>query len=261
VPRAEITATGRNIDALADLAARGVTTRQADYTDPASLKDAFAGAEKVLLVSSSEVGQRAAQHRNVVDVVREVGVSLLAYTSIPYADRSQVLLATEHKVTEAYIRDSGLPYVFLRNSWYMENYTAQLPAVLQHGVVLGAAGEGRVSAATRADYAAAAAAVLTEEGHANQIYELGGDDAFTMTQYAAEVSRQVGKPIAYRNLSVHEYADALAGFGIPEPMAGVLADADAGIARGELFVTTGDLSRLIDRPTTPLSTAITAALT
>jgi NAD(P)H dehydrogenase (quinone) len=261
VPAVEITATGRNIDALADLAARGVTLRHADYNDPASLKNAFADADKVLLVSSSEVGQRAPQHRNVLDVIRETGVSLLAYTSIPNAEHNQILLAAEHKVTEGYIRDSGLPYVFLRNCWYTENYTDQLPVVLQHGVVLGAAGEGRVSAVPRADYAAAAAVVLTEDGHAGRIYELGGDDAFTMTEYAAEVSRQVGKPITYHDLPAQEYADTLAKFGVAEPMAGVLADADAGVARGDLLVTTGDLSRLIGRPTTALSTAIAAALT
>jgi NAD(P)H dehydrogenase (quinone) len=260
VPAVEITATVRNIDALADLATRGVTIRHANYSDPVSLKNAFADADRILLVSSSEVGQRVPQHRNVVDVVREIGVSLLAYTSIPNAEHNQVLLAAEHKATEGYIRDSGLPYVFLRNCWYIENYTAQLPAVLQYGVVLGAAGEGRVSAAPRADYAAAAAVVLTEDGHAGRIYELGGDDAFTMTEYAAEVSRQVGKPIAYHDLPVQEYADTLAKFGVPEPMAGVLADADAGVARGELLVTTGDLSHLIGCPTTALSTAIAAAL-
>jgi NAD(P)H dehydrogenase (quinone) len=256
----QIVATGRNTDKLADLAARGVTVRTADYTDPASLVAAFAGADKVLLISSSEVGQRAVQHRNAVDAAREAGVSLLAYTSILRADTSTLVLAPEHKATEEYIRESGVPFVFLRNGWYTENWTGQVATAVEHGVVLGAADGGRVSAATRADYAAAAAAVLTGEGHEGKAYELGGDEAFTLDEYAAEVARQSGKPVAYQNLSEQEYATTLAGYGLPQPVAEMLADSDAGIARGELLTETGDLSRLAGRPTTPLSKAVADAL-
>ena len=260
IPAEEIIAIGRNIGNLAGLADRGVTVRRADYTDPASLVTAFGGAEKVLLISSSELGQRLDQHRNAVDAAVAAGVSLLAYTSIAHADSTRLLLAQDHRATESLIRASGLPFVLLRDSWYLENYTSQLPGALEKGVVLGAAGDGLISAAARADYAAAAAAVLAEQGHAGAVYELGGDDAFTMTEYAAEVSRLSGKPVVYKNLSVEEYEAMLTGFGLPPAAAAVYADSDAGVARGELHVTTGDLSRLIGRPTTSLTEAVAAAL-
>jgi len=260
IPGEHIVAIGRSIEKLADLPDRGVNVRRGDYNDPASLKDAFAGAEKILLVSSNEVGQRVQQHRNVVDAAAEAGVRLVAYTSIPKAETTPLLLAADHKATEAYIRESGIPFVFLRNAWYIENYTEQIQVALENGAFLGAAGDGRVSAATRADYAAAAAAVLTEEGHAGTVYELGGDHAFTMAEYAAVLSEQSGKTIIYRDLPAGEYAKALAGFGLPAPIAEVLADGDAGVARGDLLVETGDLSRLIGRPTTPLADVVSAAL-
>jgi NAD(P)H dehydrogenase (quinone) len=260
VPATEIVATGRRADKLADLAARGVTVRHADYTDPASLKEAFAGADRMLLVSSSEIGQRALQHGNAVNAARDAGVSLLVYTSAPKADDTALLLAAEHKATEEYIRASGVPFVFLRNSWYIENWTGQLATQLEHGVLLGAAGEGRVSGATREDYAEAAAAVIAGEGHANTVYELGGDSAFTLAEYAAEVSRQSGREVVYRDLPVEEYARTLVGFGLPAPVAAIIADSDAGILRGDLLCDSGDLSRLIGRPTTPLAAAIASAL-
>jgi NAD(P)H dehydrogenase (quinone) len=260
VPAAEIVATGRNVGALADLAARGVTVRHADYTDPGSLKEAFAGAGRLLLVSGSETGQRVVQHRNAVDAARDAGVSLIAYTSAPKANDTALLLAAEHKATEEYIVASGLPYAFLRNSWYIENWSAQIATQIGHGAVLGAAGEGRVSGATREDYGVAAAAVLATDGHEGRTYELGGDHAFTLAEYAAEVSRQSGAPVAYTDLPVDAYTQTLIGFGLPEPVAVVLADADAGIARGDLLSDSGDLRRLLGRPTTTLAEAVGQAL-
>jgi NAD(P)H dehydrogenase (quinone) len=260
VPADQIVATGRNVDKLADLAARGVTVKHADYTDPASLKEAFAGADKLLLVSSSEIGRRAVQHRNAVEAARDAEVSLLVYTSAPKADDTELLLAAEHKATEEYIRASGLPFVFLRNSWYIENWTGQLATQIEHGAVLGAAGDGRVSGATRQDFAEAAAAVLAGEGHEGKVYELGGDHAFTLTEYAAAVSEQSGTTVAYQDMPVEAYVQTLVGFGLPEPVAVIIADSDAGIVRGDLLSEGGDLGRLIGRPTTPLSTAIRAAL-
>lgn len=260
VPAGQIVATGRDADKLAGLAARGVTVRQADYNDPAGLKEAFAGADKLLLISSSEVGQRAVQHRNAVDAARDAGVSLLVYTSAPKADDTELLLAAEHRITEEYIRASGLPFVLLRNCWYIENWTGQLATQLEHGAVLGAAGDGRVSGATRQDFAEAAAAVLAGEGHQGKVYELGGDHAFTLAEYAAAVSEQSGTTVVYRDMPVEAYVQTLVGFGLPEPVAVALADSDAGIARGDLLSDGGDLRRLIGRPTTPLSTAVKAAL-
>ena len=213
-----------------------------------------------MLISSSEVGQRIAQHRAVVDAAKQAGVKLLAYTSILRADTSTLALAEEHKATEAYLRASGVPWVMLRNGWYFENQTAALAPALQHGAILGAAGDGRFAAAARADYAAAAIAVLTQAGHENKIYELGGDQAYTLTELAAEVSRQAGKPVVYRNVPEAEYAAALESFGLPAAVAKVVADADARAAEGELDSTSHDLSRLLGRPTTTLAAAVRAAL-
>jgi len=200
------------------------------------------------------------QHQNVIDAAARAGVGLLAYTSIANAGTTTMRLAEEHQATEAAVRASGLPFVLLRNSWYIENYTDQLGTILASGALLGSAGDGRVSAATRADYAAAAAAVLVSEGHAGRAYELGGDHAFTLAELAAEIGAQAGRDIGYRDLPEAEYAQVLAGFGIPEPVAAILADSDRGLARGDLFVDSGDLRRLIGRPSTALHDAVAAAL-
>lgn len=260
VPAADVVATARNTDAIADLAALGVDTRAADYTDPASLKEAFAGVDRALLVSSSAIGERVAQHGNVIDAARDAGVALLGYTSIANADTSQMQLAGEHLQTEELLAASGLPTVLLRNSWYLENYTAQAATALEHGAVLGAAGQGRVSAATRADFAAAAAAALVADDQAGRVYELGGDTAFTLEEYAAALATAAGTPVAYRDLPAADYTAALVGAGLPEQYAAILADSDLGLARGDLLADSGDLSRLIGRPTTTPAEAIRAAL-
>ena len=257
VPADQVVAVGRDTDRLADLAGRGVVTVRADYDDPESLQAAFAGADKLMFVSGSEVGRRVVQHGNVVTAAKEAGIGLVVYTSIAKADTSSLVLAAEHKATEQLIRDSGLPYVFLRNSWYLENYTAQLPTYLQHGVA-GAAGDGRVSAATRADYAEAAAVVLTTEGHTNRVYELGGVP-FTLTELAAEVSRQTGSSVSYLDLPVDKYTELLVAAGLPEGYAAVLADGDRGLAQGELEVG-DDLAKLLGRTPTTLAEAVRAAL-
>lgn len=255
----QIVAIARTLEKAADLAGRGVQVRQADYARPETLGPALQGVEKLLLVSANEVGKRAAQHRNVVNAAREAGVRLLAYTSILKADTSGMQLAAEHLATEEAIRTSGIPFVLLRNGWYLENYTGNLGPALEHGALLGSADEGRVSAAARADFAAAAAEVLTGTGHENRTYELGGD-AFTLSELAATISEASGRPVEYRNLPEEAYAEVLAGFGLPEPFARVLADSDRGLARGELFTDSGDLQRLIGRPATSARDAVAAAL-
>jgi NAD(P)H dehydrogenase (quinone) len=257
---ARIAALVRSPEKAEGLAALSVQVRRADYSQPETLGPALQGVEKLLLVSSSEMGRRAEQHRNVVEAARAAGVKLLAYTSILKADTSAMQLAAEHRATEEAIRASGLPFVFLRNGWYLENYTGNLASALEHGALLGSAGEGRVSAATRADFAAAAAAVLTGPGHENRAYELGGDEAFTLAELAGIVAEVSGRPVEYRDLPEEAYAGVLAGFGLPEAFARVLADSDRGIARGELFTDSGDLARLIGRPTTPPWEAVAAAL-
>lgn len=252
-----IIATARDTTRLADLADRGVQVRHADYNDPTSLKEAFAGADRVLLVSSNEIGQRLAQHQNVIDAAQDAGVELLAYTSIANADSSGNSLAKEHHATEQAIVASGLPHTFLRNSWYLENYTDQLATYLEHGVVLGAAGEGRVSAAPRAEFAeAAAAALLTESPQ--EVYELGGA-AFSLTELAATVTEVSGKEVAYNDLPADVLDQTLAGIGLPAEVAAMLADADAGLSRGELFVEPTDLAGLLGRPATTLADALRAA--
>lgn len=256
----DVVATARDTDALSDLAARGVVTRRADYTDPVSLEEALVGVDRVLLVSSSAVGERVAQHANVIDAAVAAGVELLAYTSITRADTSTLALADEHRRTEELLAASGLPVVLLRNSWYVENYTGQTATALEHGAVLGAAGDGRVSAATRADFAAAAAAALVADDQAGRVHELGGDTAFTLTEYAAALSAASGTEVAYRDLSAEDYTAALVGAGLPEQYAAVLADSDLGLGRGELRTDSGDLAALIGRPTTTLESALRAAL-
>ena len=260
VPAAHIVAAVRTPAKAQDLAALGVQVRQADYAQPATLQAAFAGVDKLLLISSSEVGQRAPQHRAVIDAAKAAGVKLIAYTSLLRADTSALGLAAEHKETEAALRASGVPFVLLRNGWYAENYAGTAPTAVQHGAVLGSARDGRIAAAARADYAAAAAAVLVRDGQAGKVYELAGDTSFTLAEFAAEIAKQSGKPVAYVDKPQADYAAALVKVGLPEGFAALLADSDAAAANGGLFDNGGQLSQLIGRPTTPISTVIAAAL-
>ncbi len=261
VPASEIIAAVRTPEKAADLAALGVQVREADYTKPETWASALAGADKVLLISGNDVGgDRVTQHQAVIDAAKSAGVTLLAYTSILHADSSALKLAETHKKTEENIKNSGLPFVFLRNGWYFENQTAALGPAIQHGAVLGAAGDGRFASAATADYAAAAVAVLTASGQENKIYELAGDAPYTLAELATEVSKQSGKPVAYNNLPPEGYQNALVGFGIPAFMAEYLVDAEAGATNGELDDTSHELHTLIGRPTATLAEAVAAAL-
>jgi NAD(P)H dehydrogenase (quinone) len=260
LPANEIIAAVRTPEKVADLAALGVQVRLADYAQPATLDAAFKGAGQLLLISSSEVGQRLPQHRNAIDAAKRAGVGLVAYTSVLRADTSPLGLAAEHKATEALLKASGLPHVVLRNGWYTENYLASIPAALQHGAYIGSAGAGRIASAARTDYAAAAAAVLTSAGQAGKVYELAGDEAYTLTELAAEITRQSGTTVAYQNLPEADFKEALLGAGLPEHVAGLLSDSDIGVSKGGLFDDGHQLSRLIGRPTTPLATLVKAAL-
>ncbi|MFF5494714.1 SDR family oxidoreductase [Streptomyces aquilus] len=259
VPADQVTAVVRSAEKGAGFAARGVRIAVADYNTPETFDDVFAAGDKVLLISGSEVGNdRPGQHTVVINAAKAAGVALLAYTSAPGS--LSAALADDHRATEKVLLASGLPYTLLRNGWYHENYTENLAPVLAHNAVVAAAGEGRVSSAARADYAAAAVAVLTGEGHENQTYELGGDTAWSFAEYAAELSRQTGKEIAYNAVSGEALVGILTGAGVPGPFAEILAGVDASIAKGELVVDSGDLSRLAGRPTTPISEAVAAAL-
>jgi NAD(P)H dehydrogenase (quinone) len=259
VPAGQIVAAGRSVGRLEDFARRGVQTRAIDFDDPESLRRAFADADKVLLVSGTATGKRVGQHRNAIAAAKEAGVALIAYTSMANADRAEMKLAAEHQGTEEALRASGVPFTLLRNSWYLENYTGQLAGYLEHGAVLGSAGNGRVSAASRADYARAAATVLLLEGQAGRVYELGGDEPFSLSELAAEVSAAADRPVRYADVPVDQYAAVLVAAGLPEAYAAILADSDLGIARGELLVTSGDLRTLIGRPATAMRDAVRAA--
>lgn len=260
LPADRIVAAVRDPAKAEDLAALGIQMRQADYDRPDTLGAALQGVRRVLLISSDAVGVRACQHQAVIDAAKAAGVELLAYTSILHADTTPARLAAEHKATEEAIAASSIPAALLRNGWYMENHLMALQPALEHGTMVGAAGEGRFSSAARADFAAGAAAVLTADGQAGRIYELAGDEAYTLAEFAAELSHQSGKPIVYRDLSEADYKGVLLGAGLPEPLADALANEDD-VARGDTLLDDGRaLRRLIGRPTTPMRETIVAAL-
>jgi len=261
IPAPEIVAAVRSPEKAADLAAKGVQVRQADYAQPATLEAAFAGAKKILLISSSEVGQRIAQHQAVIDAAKRAGVELLVYTSVLHADTSLLGLAEEHRQTEVALAASGVPGAVLRNGWYHENYTAGIAGDLSHGAHFGSAGDGRISSAARADYADAAVAVLTSsDDQVGRVYELAGDASYSLAEFAAEVSRQSGKPLVYTDLPEAAYKAALLQAGLPGFVAELLANSDAAAAKGALFDDGRQLSKLIGRATTPLAASVAAAL-
>lgn len=255
VPAARVVAAVRDPKKAEDL---GVTAREADYDRPETLAGAFEGAEKVLLISGNEVGRRVPQHRAAVDAARAAGVRLLAYTSVLRADTTTVSVAPEHKATEEHIRASGVPFSFLRNGWYNENYEQTVRQALATGVIPGAAGDGRVASAARADYAAAAAAVLTDEGHEGTVHELSGDTAWSMSDLARMITEVSGTEVVYQDMPVDLYTRTLSGVGLPEEVALMLARMDTDIAAGVLADTPGELSRLIGRPTTPMRDTVLA---
>ncbi|MFE7424740.1 NAD(P)H-binding protein [Streptomyces sp. NPDC057545] len=260
VPAGEIAAVVRNEEKAAPLAALGVGIRVADYDRPETLKDAFRAGDRVLLISGSEVGRRVPQHTAVIGAAKAAGVAQLAYTGILGGPDADFELAAEHKVTERLILDSGLPYTFLRNGWYTENYTAHLGPVLEHPPAPATAGPGRGAAAARAADAAAAGARLTGEGHTGAAYELSGDVAWSFAEYAEQVAKATGKEIVYRHVPAATHQEILVGAGVPEPFAAILVDVDDAIGRGLLAGAGGDLARLIGRPTTPLAETIAAAV-
>ncbi|MGG6177762.1 SDR family oxidoreductase [Pantoea allii] len=255
-----IVATVRSPAKAGDLAALGVVVREADYNKPETLAAAFKGVDKVLLISGSEVGQREAQHRAVIDAAKAAGVKFIAYTSLLHTDTSPLSLGIEHRATEAMLAASGVPYALLRNGWYTENYAASIAPALAHHVFLGAAGEGRISSAARQDYAEAAAEVMVRDDQAGKVYELAGDNSYTLAEFAAEIAAQSGEKVDYVNLPQAEFAAALKAAGLPAPLADLLADSDVGVAQGGLFDDSRTLSQLIGRPTTAYQDVIRTTL-
>ncbi|GIG25560.1 SDR family oxidoreductase [Cellulomonas denverensis] len=259
VPAGQITATGRRVERIADLAEQGVRVVESDYTRPETLVAAFAGADTLMLVSGSEVGRRTAQHRNAIDAAVTAGVRRIVYTSVLHADRTTLPVAPEHVETEQLLRDSGLAITLLRNGWYTENYLGDLAQAAETGTIVAAVGDGRVASATRDDYAAAAAVVLRTEGHEGAVYELSGDQAWTFDDLAAAATEVLGRPVEYRRVTVDEHRELLAAAGLDEGTIGFLLAMDQNTAAGELADTTGQLAALIGRPTTPLADALRAA--
>lgn len=255
VPASDLVAVGRNTDRIKDFADRGIAVRRADFQDPDSLAAAFTGGARLLLVSATTVGERIGNHRRAIDAARAAGIRLIAYTSAVNVGTATMRLAVEHRQTEEYLRVSGVDHVVLRNGWYLENYLDLLPMIRQNGTVLGSAGHGAVSAATRSDYAEAAATVLTSDGHAGATYELGGE-AFTLPELGDAISAATSERITYTDLPAPEYVRLLVEAGLPTELAEVLADADLGLARGELHTTSTDLARLIGHPPTTLAQAL-----
>ena len=238
----------------------GVEAREADYDQPGTLDSALAGIDTLMLISGSEVGKRASQHHNIIEAAKKNGVKYIIYTSLLRADTSSISLAAEHLATEDALKNAGIPCTLLRNGWYTENYTGSIPGAIAGGAFIGSAGEGKISTASRADFAEAIVAVLTSAGHEDKVYELAGDEAWTLGDLAAEISRQTGKNIPYVNMPEAEYAAALASFGLPEPLAKAIAGWDVSASKGDLYDDTHTLSRLIGRPTTSLSQVVSEAL-
>lgn len=238
----------------------GVEVRAFDYNKPEALEAQLKGIDRLLLISGSEIGKRVQQHENVIKAAKAAGIKLLAYTSLLHTDSSPIFLASEHLPTEKILRVSGITYAILRNGWYTENYTQSISQNITAGAVFGCAGQGKISAAARKDYAEAAAVVLTGEGHEFKIYELAGDESFTLSDLAAEISKQTGKKIVYNNLSEAELVEVLKNAGLPEQMAGAFASIDTHIANGALYDNSHQLSQLIGRKTTPLSAVVKEAI-
>jgi NAD(P)H dehydrogenase (quinone) len=261
VPADGITAVARSKEKTAELAAQGVKIAVADYDEPASFADVFAAGDRVLLISGSEPGRRIPQHTAVIDAAKAAGVAQLAYTGIFGGPENAMLLGADHSATEQLVLDSGLPYTFLRNNWYSEMAVRDLAAVVESGAIVNAATpDARLATATREDYAAAAAVVLTGDGHLNQAYNLGGDHAWSYSKFAEEVTRQTGKPVAHQTISTDDLLAGYVAAGIPEGFSAVLVDVDTQVNAGALASTPGDLTRLIGRPTTPIATTITKLL-
>lgn len=256
VPADQLIALVRNPSKAQDLAEMGVAIRKADYNEPESITAALKGVDKLLLISSNEVGIRATQHRTVIDAAKAAGITLLAYTSVLHADTSTLGLATDHRDTEEALKASGVPHVLLRNGWYNENHLASVPAAVEHGALLGSAGDGQISSAPRANYAQAAAIVLTAEGQAGKVYELAGDSSYTLTELASMISQKSAKPVIYQNLPQAEFEAILISVGLPAGLAALLADSDTAAAKGALFDESGVLSNLIGRATTPIADSL-----
>ncbi|WP_084104216.1 NAD(P)H-binding protein [Demequina sp. NBRC 110056] len=257
----QIVAVVRDPAKVDHMAAQGVSIRQGNYDNPPSLAAAFEGVQKVLVISGSEIGRRVQQHANAIHAAAAAGAELIAYTSVLRAgDATENPVLPEHVGTERVLEESGAPFVVLRNGFYTENYVDQVRQAMRSGELLTSAGEGRTASATRADFAAAAATVLTTPGHAGQRYELAGDAGWTMRELAETAGRLGGRQVVLRQLDESAHLEALLGAGTPEPIAEFAVALDRAVRDGELDVLGADLAELAGRPTTALEDGLRAAL-
>ncbi|MFA6839089.1 MAG: SDR family oxidoreductase [Dysgonamonadaceae bacterium] len=237
-----------------------IEARQFNYDVPDSLAKSLEGIDHLMLISGSEVGKRKQQHENVINAAKKAGVKWIVYTSLLHADSSSISLAGEHRATEAALKASGIAHTILRNGWYTENYTSSIPASVKNGAIIGCAGEGKISSATREDYAEAAAVVLTSADQQGKVYELAGDKHYRLKELATEVSLQTGKDIPYQNITETEYVAILTSMGIPDEYAKTIVGFDTAASRNDLFDDSKQLSQLIGRPTTALSQSVKEVL-
>jgi len=258
VPATDIVAAGRKVEKLADFAEQGVRVAQIDYSEPETLAAAFAGADTLMLVSASDPGQRVPQHTAAIDAAKAAGISRIVYTSAPQADTTALILAPDHKATEELISASGLDFTILRNGWYTENYASNVEQARATGTIVSSVGDGRVASASRADYADAAAVVLAAPGHEGKVYELSGDVAWNFDDLAAAIATVVGRDVVYTPISPEDQHAALIAVGLDEGTAGFVVALEGNTRDGLLAVTSGDLARLIGRPTTPLAQGLAA---
>ena len=256
-PDAKLVALVRNPDKAKPL---GIEAKAFDYEQPEALPKALEDIDRLVFISGSEIGKRETQHKNVINAAKQAQVKQIAYTSLLHADTSSMILAPEHLATEKMLQDSGIPHTILRNGWYTENYTAGLKQAVEQGAIIGSAGDGKISSATREDYAEAIAETIINDDHTGKTYELAGDQTFTMQDLAAEVSKQTGKNIEFVNLPEAEYAQKLQEIGLPEGMAKAFASLDYSASKNDLHDESGELARLINRPTTSLSQAVKTGL-
>ncbi|MDF2389207.1 SDR family oxidoreductase [Nostoc ellipsosporum NOK] len=256
VPAERIIATTRTPANLGDLAARGVTVRQADFDDAASMAKAFKGADRLLVISTDELaiqGKRREQQVAAVTAASKAGVAHLLYTSLPNPEPgSAVLFAPDHYDTEQAIKASGVPYTIFRNGWYAENLFMSAPQILASGRWYSSAGEGRISYCARDDMAAAIAGGLASGASESKTYTLTGPQAYTTAEVAALITEVTGKPIEVVQLSDEALTEGIKAAGLPEPIARVLVSFDTAARAGDLGMVTDAVEKLSGRKPTTL---------
>lgn len=256
VPAEQLAVSVRDPQKAEDLRARGVDVRQGNFDHPETLATAFAGVDRLLLISADGDNEtRIRQHGNAVEAAQRAGVGFIAYTSLANAMESPIFLAPTHRATEEAIRKTGIPYAFLRNNWYLENEISGIQGVMAGAPWVTSAGSGKVGWALQQDYAEAAAAVLTGSGHENKIYELSGK-LLTQEELASALGAVLGKEVPVQQVDDAAYAEIMKGAGVPDFVIPMLVGIQEGIRSGALEVESGDFEKLLDRPLAPIQEAL-----